>query len=91
MGVVTGVAGGILRDRLLGEMPLVFRPEVFLYATAAIFGALSYVGVAHAGFGPQQALWTGLLTTLLLRLAGIRWRIALPVFEPVDEPKTNSK
>jgi uncharacterized membrane protein YeiH len=85
MGVVTGVVGGILRDRLLGEMPLVFRPEVYLYATASILGALAYVGVLQAGFPPYQALWTGLLITLLLRLAGIRWRISLPVFTPVDD------
>src|SRR3954447_13040810 len=35
LGVVTGVAGGILRDVLTGEVPLVFRPQIYLYATAA--------------------------------------------------------
>src|SRR5262249_11519208 len=34
LGVVTGVAGGILRDVLIGEVPLVFQPEIHLYATA---------------------------------------------------------
>ena len=37
MGTITGVAGGALRDVLLGEIPLIFRPGR-LYATAAIVG-----------------------------------------------------
>jgi uncharacterized membrane protein YeiH len=43
MGVITGVAGGILRDLLMSEIPLVFRPEIYLYATAAFFGATVFV------------------------------------------------
>ena len=42
MGVITGVAGGILRDLLIGEIPLVFRPLIYLYATAAFFGLGAY-------------------------------------------------
>ena len=42
MGTMTGVAGGVLRDVLLGEIPLIFRPGR-LYATAAIVGAGLYV------------------------------------------------
>src|SRR6185436_13843801 len=39
LGVVTGVAGGILRDVLTGDVPLVFQPQIHLYATAALCGA----------------------------------------------------
>jgi uncharacterized membrane protein YeiH len=39
LGVVTGVAGGIVRDVLLGEIPLVFPPQIHLYATAALAGS----------------------------------------------------
>jgi uncharacterized membrane protein YeiH len=38
LGVVTGVAGGILRDMLAGEAPMVSRPQIYLYATAALAG-----------------------------------------------------
>jgi len=81
MGVVTGVAGGILRDLLLGEIPLVFRPEIYLYATAAFAGAVLFV--ASAPYLSDDPLDTALSigTILALRLAGIRWRISLPVFE----------
>lgn len=80
MGVITGVAGGILRDLLIGEIPLVFRREIYLYATAAFFGAALYVGLTHFLGEAQVSIGLGALATLALRLAGIRWRIALPVF-----------
>jgi uncharacterized membrane protein YeiH len=86
MGVITGVAGGILRDLLLGEIPLVFRPVIYLYATAAFFGALAFVLLDGWGQTQRLALAGGLLVTLLLRLAGIRWKLQLPVFVPkVDD------
>jgi uncharacterized membrane protein YeiH len=49
LGVVTGVAGGILRDVLIGEVPMVFRPEIRLYATAALAGAALVFGLRLAG------------------------------------------
>jgi uncharacterized membrane protein YeiH len=86
MGVVTGVAGGIGRDLLTGEIPLVFRPAIYLYATAAFIGASVFVvlhqwpGLAHANMVIATAV------TLLLRLAGIRWKLRLPVYRPRDVP-----
>ncbi len=84
-GVVTGVAGGMLRDVLLGEVPLVFRPNIYLYATAALVGAAAYLGAA--GFWPESPfnLVTGASVILLLRLAAIRWRWKLPVFHTQND------
>lgn len=87
MGVITGVAGGILRDVLVGEIPLVFRPEIHLYATAALAGV-----ALHVALRPHIGSETGLtvLSTgaiLVLRLAAIRWRLALPLFEAEKEEK----
>ena len=84
MGVITGVAGGILRDLLIGEIPLVFRPAIYLYATAAFFGAVVYVVLQFWWPDPHVNMIAGTAATLLLRLAGIRWKIALPVFRPRD-------
>lgn len=80
MGVITGVAGGILRDVLVGEIPLVFRPQICLYATAALLGAGVFCLVCHYQPGARLNLVIGTTATLLLRLAGIRWKLALPVF-----------
>jgi uncharacterized membrane protein YeiH len=81
MGVMTGVVGGVLRDLLLGEVPLVFRPEIHLYATASIFGAATFALAVELGETVPNAVWIGLAMVLVLRLVGIRWRISLPVFE----------
>lgn len=82
MGVTTGVAGGILRDLLIGEIPLVFRSGIYLYATAAFGGASCFVLLNEYSVGAQTNAIISTLVTLLLRLAGIRWRIGLPMFRP---------
>ncbi len=78
MGVTTGVAGGIVRDVLMNELPIVFRRGTYLYATAALCGALLFVLLRRAGASPQTELIAGTATVLILRLVGIRWRIGLP-------------
>lgn len=82
MGVTTGVAGGILRDLLLNEIPLVFRQDIYLYATAAFFGALVYVGLQSRHADRPVTMISSVAAVLALRLAGIRWKLALPVFRP---------
>ena len=81
MGVITGVAGGMCRDVLSGEIPLVFRREIYFYATAAAIGAGCFVVLQSWMPNRGANLIIGTLVTLALRLAGIRWRLALPVFE----------
>src|SRR5690606_24346092 len=48
MGTMTGTAGGLLRDVLSAEVPLLLRQED-LYATAAIAGAAVYLMMQAAG------------------------------------------
>lgn len=81
LGLVTGVAGGILRDVLTGEVPLVFQPQIYLYATAALIGAITFVILPY--WWPHPTAVTILSTTLILglRLAGIRLKLSLPVLE----------
>jgi uncharacterized membrane protein YeiH len=90
MGVITGVAGGILRDLLLGEIPMVFRQEICLYATAAVGGALFYVGMMEQIGDEQMNMIAATIVTLALRLAGIRWRITLPMFRPKNKTPAQS-
>ena len=78
MGVITGVVGGILRDVLCNEEPLVFRGQ--LYATAAWIGALLYLAAPALGLGPGPAALLAGSVILLLRLAAIRFDLGLPRF-----------
>ncbi len=85
MGVTTGVAGGIVRDVLTGQIPLVFRQEIYLYATASFLGAFAFLAAGSLGASAQVSVAAGLAVTLAARLAGMRWRIKLPVFEARGE------
>jgi uncharacterized membrane protein YeiH len=82
MGTITGAAGGVMRDVLCAEVPLILRREI--YATAAIAGATVYVLL-------EEAFPNGPLTTLLpvatvfaVRLAAIRFDLHVPPFRPKE-------
>jgi uncharacterized membrane protein YeiH len=90
MGVITGVAGGMIRDVLTGEIPLVFRQQIYLYATASLVGAVAFVLLSHWRPDYQVNLLIGTAITLALRLGAIRWKVTLPEFEPVGLPKDAS-
>jgi uncharacterized membrane protein YeiH len=79
LGVITGVFGGVLRDMLANEVPLVFSGE--LYGTAAWGGALLYVGLWTAGLSAAIAAGLAFACIVFVRLAAIRWRITLPTFD----------
>jgi len=78
MGTITGVFGGLLRDVICREVPLVLSGE--LYAITCIVG-----GGAYALFYTLQLpdIWcvvAALVTTVCLRLGAMRWHWELPVF-----------
>ncbi len=84
MGTVTGSAGGVLRDVLTGEVPLLFR-QTDLYATAAIAGVTLYLVLQEVGVGQEAASYLGMVAVAGLRFAAIRWKLRLPVFNVPDE------
>jgi uncharacterized membrane protein YeiH len=84
MGTITGAAGGLLRDVLSAEVPLMLR-QADLYATAAIVGATAYLMVQAAGLETAPAALVGMVTIVGLRLAAILWRLRLPIFRVRDE------
>lgn len=81
LGVTTGVAGGMIRDVLCGEVPLVFRAHINLYATAALAGAMVYLLVTAGGVVPPTNLISGATLIFGLRLAALKWQLRLPEFE----------
>ena len=83
MGVMTGVAGGMIRDVLSAEVPLILRKEI--YATAALCGSLAYVILLSSGLSNIHCLILSAAVTLAIRLAAIRWGFSLPVFKSKDD------
>lgn len=76
MGVVTAVLGGIIRDVVCNEIPLVLRQDI--YATAAFAGAAAYVALAGLGIGAEWCLWAGAGLCFLVRASAIVWGWSLP-------------
>ncbi len=76
MGVLTGVGGGIIRDVLSREIPMVMRTEI--YATASIVGGIAHTGAVMLGVENGTAMLVNMAATLAIRLAAIRWRLELP-------------
>jgi len=81
MGVTTGVVGGVLRDILCNDVPLVFLKGE-LYASAAWLGALSLIGLQELGLHGIWASWIAMSVVLALRLLAIRFHLTLPAFTP---------
>jgi uncharacterized membrane protein YeiH len=78
MGVITGCGGGIIRDVLAREVPMVLRSEV--YATACIIGGIFHTTAIAMGYDHSTALIACVSSTLIIRLGAIRWHLSLPTF-----------
>lgn len=77
MGLSTAVVGGIIRDTLCNELPLIFHREI--YATACIAGAIVYLLLRQAGCPPQAYTWTTMLIIISIRLIAVRYKLTIPL------------
>ncbi len=79
MGMTSAVVGGVIRDTLTNEVPLIFQKEI--YATACITGALFYLLFRWLNFpvALNELLTVGIIITI--RLLSIRYNISFPVFK----------
>src|SRR5262245_54571970 len=91
VGMCNAVGGGLLRDVLVREEPLVFKPGQ-LYALAALGGCVLFGGMSYYyGVDTNYSAWTSIAATLLLRLLAIRFNWATTSLRdwrsPHDAPK----
>lgn len=86
LGTMTGVAGGVLRDILLAEIPLLLR-DGEIYATAAIAGIVAYLLLQAAGFERPMAGYAGMMLIVLLRFTGIFLGLRMPVLRLGEPPR----
>jgi uncharacterized membrane protein YeiH len=77
-GIMSGVVGGMIRDVLMGEVPLILRKEI--YATASFLGLSLLLLLIDFGLPQDWALVVSVLTILALRVIGLVFNIGLPVF-----------
>lgn len=81
MGIITGAFGGVLRDILINEEPLVFRKDI--YATACLAGAVVYWLIMICGGSPLAQQISCALTVIGLRILALRYDLQLPVLGKV--------
>lgn len=77
-GMITGCAGGVLRDILCNDVPLLFRAE--LYATVSILTGILYLGGLALNLHHDVAMAVAMTVGLLLRLLALRFGWSMPKF-----------
>lgn len=78
MGMFTAVMGGVIRDTLTNEIPVLFRKEI--YATACLLGAILYLVLYRLGVDREINLIVSILTIFITRIAALKFKLALPNF-----------
>jgi uncharacterized membrane protein YeiH len=79
MGMLSAVMGGVLRDVLTNEIPILFRKEI--YATACLAGAGIYLLFLYLGISETASILIASFTILVIRIVAIKFNIALPKFK----------
>lgn len=84
MGTITGSFGGLIRDILINEVPLIFRKDV--YATACIFGGLTYTALMWwTDLSISWVQFIAAVSVLLIRFLAVIFGLSIPSFKPQEE------
>ncbi len=75
-GMITGCFGGLTRDVLCNEIPLIFRKE--MYALPALAGASAYLGFDYLGVIPEVSFPITIVLVILFRIFAVRYNWQLP-------------
>ena len=76
LGTVTGCFGGITRDILLNNIPLIFRKEI--YATACIVGGLMYLLLSYFNVDETTVKVVSVSVVFVIRIVAVRFNLVLP-------------
>ena len=79
MGCITGSAGGVIRDVLLNNEPVIFQREI--YAMAAVAGGVTCWGLDNLGISIEVTVIVSFLITCLIRFLAVRYHLSLPTLK----------
>lgn len=82
MGTITGAIGGVIRDVLLNEVPLLLRKDI--YALACVAGGVVYFACIHFNLSTNVTELIAALTVIFVRVIALRFHIQLPVLKSID-------
>ncbi len=76
MGTITAFTGGVIRDILLNQIPILFQKEI--YAIACLLGGVMYFTLKFFGLNIEFIEISSVLTVLIIRFLSVKYRIHLP-------------
>ena len=79
MGCITGSAGGVIRDVLLNNEPVIFRKEI--YAIAAVLGGITYWVLDSLCVNIEMTVILSFAVTCLMRFLAVRFHLSLPTLK----------
>lgn len=82
LGGVTGTVGGVFRDVIINEVPLIFRKDI--YALASIAGGMIYFICYYFQVLTAVAEVIAALTVIATRVIAVKFHIHLPILKPID-------
>jgi uncharacterized membrane protein YeiH len=78
MGMFSAVMGGVIRDTLTNEIPVLFRKEI--YATACLVGAILYLLLYKWGVERDVNIIVSCLLIFIIRIVAVKYKLSLPTF-----------
>jgi uncharacterized membrane protein YeiH len=88
MGTITGSIGGVFRDVLLNEVPLLLRKDI--YALACVAGGIVYFACIYFNLSTSLTELIAALIVIVVRVIAFKFHIHLPVLNPI-EPSQDDK
>lgn len=78
LGTMTACFGGVIRDILCNEVPILFRKEI--YATACIFGSIAFIILYNFNIDQNVVYVSTSLIVISIRLVAVKYHLSLPTF-----------
>ena len=87
MGMITGSVGGIMRDILINEVPLIFRKDI--YALACVLGGIVFYICSEFGLPSEITQILSAVSVILMRVIAVRFHLGLPALKGHDDYNEN--
>ncbi len=79
LGLISAVFGGVIRDTLINEIPLIFAKEI--YATACIAGAVLFTSMLYLNIDSNIAATISMSVIIIIRVIAVKYKLSLPKFD----------
>ena len=89
MGCITGSAGGVIRDVLLNNEPVIFHREI--YAMACVVGGVAYWALERLQLPIEATVTVSFLVICVVRFLAVRYHISLPILKREQQSEVKKR